>query len=164
MLCEYQQDIQKSKHRLGFGEWRTETPGDLTCGPDGESASLLPSWSLFWFVFYLFRAAPVAYGSFQARGRVGAVAAGLHRSRSRSHSRSELSLKHTPRSRGWHLIQKCPLQAWPPQIPQLPLFTSLHFANLFRLYSSWSCWWALMEVRNEFSLGQISRIQDLRIG
>ena len=30
--------------------------------------------------FFLFRAAPVAYGSSQARGRIGGVAAGLHHS------------------------------------------------------------------------------------
>ena len=34
----------------------------------------------FLFLFYLFRAAPVAYGSSQARGRTGAAAASLHHS------------------------------------------------------------------------------------
>ena len=31
----------------------------------------------FYFIFLLFRAAPVAYGGFQARGPIGATAAGL---------------------------------------------------------------------------------------
>ena len=39
---------------------------------------------LFILVFWLFRAAPAAYGSAQARGRIGAVAAGLYHSNTRS--------------------------------------------------------------------------------
>ena len=42
---------------------------------------------------FLFRAAPVTYGGSQARGPVGAVAAGLHP----SHTGSELNLPPTPR-------------------------------------------------------------------
>ena len=34
----------------------------------------------FFFFFLLFRAAPKAYGSFQARGQIGAAAAGLYHS------------------------------------------------------------------------------------
>ena len=34
----------------------------------------------FFFFFLLFRAAPEAYGSSQARGLIGAIAAGLHHS------------------------------------------------------------------------------------
>ena len=45
------------------------------------------------FVFFL-RAAPWAYGSSQTRGRIGAVAAGLHHSHSKA--RSELRLRPTP--------------------------------------------------------------------
>ena len=37
------------------------------------------SWSTFFF--FLFRAAPVAYGSFQVRGPIRAAAAGLHHRR-----------------------------------------------------------------------------------
>ena len=37
-------------------------------------------YDLFVFVFCLFRAAPATYGGFQARGLIGAVAAGLHHS------------------------------------------------------------------------------------
>ena len=44
------------------------------------------SWTMFYFFFVFFfafsRAAPVAYGGSQARGPIGAVAAGLHLSHS----------------------------------------------------------------------------------
>ena len=50
---------------------------------------------LFIFVFLLFLwAAPSAYGGSQARGRIGAAAAGLHHSH--SHTRSKPSLQPTP--------------------------------------------------------------------
>ena len=39
------------------------------------------------FLFCLFRAAPAAYGGSQARGRIGAVAAGLHHSQSNTGSK-----------------------------------------------------------------------------
>ena len=49
---------------------------------------------------HLFRATPLAYGSFQARGLIGAVAAGLHHSHrnsgSESHLRPTLQLTATP--------------------------------------------------------------------
>ena len=44
--------------------------------------------------FLLFRALPVAYGSSQARGRIGAVAVSLHHSH--SNARSEPRLQPTP--------------------------------------------------------------------
>ena len=34
------------------------------------------------YLFGLFRAAPAAYGSFQAKGQIGAIAASLHHSHS----------------------------------------------------------------------------------
>ena len=49
---------------------------------------------LFIYFFLLFRSAHSAYGSSQARGPVGAVAAGLHHSH--SNTRSELCLQSTP--------------------------------------------------------------------
>ena len=56
--------------------------------------------SFFFFFFFflcvcvcLFRAAPTAYGGSQARGRIGAVAAGLHHSH--SNTKSELRLPPT---------------------------------------------------------------------
>ena len=42
------------------------------------------------FFFFLFRAVPAAYGGSQARGQIGAVATGLHRSH--SNVESELCL------------------------------------------------------------------------
>ena len=45
-------------------------------------------------IFYSFRAAPVAYGSSQARGRIRATAAGL--CHSHSHAGSEPCLRPTP--------------------------------------------------------------------
>ena len=49
--------------------------------------------SFFLFFALLFRAAPEAYGGSQARGPVGAIAAGLHHSH--SHARSEPHLPPT---------------------------------------------------------------------
>ena len=49
---------------------------------------------LFIFVFCLFRAAPAAYGGSQARGLIGAVAAG--HSHSHSNAGSEPRLQPTP--------------------------------------------------------------------
>ena len=49
----------------------------------------------FFFFFCLFlMAVPVVYGGFQARGPIGAVAAGLHHSH--SHAGSEACLQATP--------------------------------------------------------------------
>ena len=55
---------------------------------------------LFFFPFFfcccccLFRAAPVAYGGSQARGQIGAIAAGLHHSH--SNAGSQPCLRPTP--------------------------------------------------------------------
>ena len=66
----------------------------------------------FFFFFCLFRAAPTAYGSSRARGRIRAVAAGLHHSH--SNMGSELHLgpisqltavldpQPTERGHGWN--------------------------------------------------------------
>ena len=48
----------------------------------------------FFFFFLLFRATPEAYGGSQARGPVGATAAGLHHSH--SNTRSKLHIQTTP--------------------------------------------------------------------
>ena len=48
----------------------------------------------FFFFFGLFRAAPMVYGGSQARGLVGAVAAGLHHND--SDTGSKLQLRPTP--------------------------------------------------------------------
>ena len=49
--------------------------------------------TVIFFLFFLLRAAPVAYASFQVRGRIGAAAAGL--CHSQSNARSELCLQPT---------------------------------------------------------------------
>ena len=56
----------------------------------------IDSLFLFFFLvlFFFLRAAPVAYGGFQARGRMGATAASLHHSH--SDSGSEPHLRPTP--------------------------------------------------------------------
>ena len=78
----------------------------------GEKISL----SFFSFLFYIFiiylfiyfclfafsRAALVAYGGAQARGRIGAVAAGLHQSH--SNAGSEPHLQPTPSSRQHRIL------------------------------------------------------------
>ena len=48
----------------------------------------------FYFIFLLFRAAPLPYGRSQARGQIGATAASLRHSH--SHSESEPRLPPTP--------------------------------------------------------------------
>ena len=50
------------------------------------------------FIFVFFRAAPVAYRTSQARGPIGAVAAGLRHSH--SHATSELRLRPTQQLMG----------------------------------------------------------------
>ena len=50
--------------------------------PKNKSALAPFQISSFCFVFSLFRAVPVAHGSFQVRGQFGAVAAGLYHSHS----------------------------------------------------------------------------------
>ena len=49
---------------------------------------------IYLFIYWLFRATATAYGGSQARGQVGAVAAGLHHSH--SHTGSKLCLPSTP--------------------------------------------------------------------
>ena len=46
----------------------------------------------FFFFFWLFRAALAAYGSFQAKGQIGAPAASLHYSHSNAKSEPRLRL------------------------------------------------------------------------
>ena len=53
-------------------------------GSMGCAVPFFFSLFVFVFVFFLFRATPAAYGSSQARGRIGAVAVGLHHSNVRS--------------------------------------------------------------------------------
>ena len=67
---------------------------------------------MLYFFFLLFMAAPAAYGSFQARGQIGAVAASLRHSHSTTRSKlllpptpqltATLDLKPTEQSQGWN--------------------------------------------------------------
>ena len=59
---------------------------------DGEKEPCGEGWYLFLclFLFLLFRAAPAAYGSSQARGPVRATAAGLYHSHSNARSEPRL--------------------------------------------------------------------------
>ena len=53
----------------------------------------------FFFLFFFFvfsRASPIAFGGSQARGLIGAVVSGLHRSYSIQHRRIQLCLQPTP--------------------------------------------------------------------
>ena len=67
------------------------------CGQGGYRQELLPRLlALFFLVFFFlhFKASPAAYGNSQARGPIGAVAAGLYHSH--SNARSEpLSVTYT---------------------------------------------------------------------
>ena len=59
-----------------------------------REAAECQSWGPISFFFWLFRASPAAYGSSQARGLIGAVAAS--HSHSHSNARSELHLRPAP--------------------------------------------------------------------
>ena len=67
-------------------------------GQELSFLSLFLSFFLSFFLslslFYLFRAVTAAYGGSQARGGIGAVAAGLHHSQ--SNTRFRLHLRPTP--------------------------------------------------------------------
>ena len=68
----------------------------LSSASDMSQSHGPPSKSVFFFFFFcLFRAAPMAHGGSQTRGRIRATVAGLHHSHSKA--RSQLSLQPTPR-------------------------------------------------------------------
>ena len=60
-----------------------------------QATEKLPGVFLFLFLFLLFRATPTGYGSSQAKGTVGAAAAGLHHSHSNGRPKL-LHLRPTP--------------------------------------------------------------------
>ena len=62
----------------------------LACRKFPDPANLFQT-----FFFYLFRATPTAYWSFQARSQIGAIAAGLHHSHSHSSIGSKPHLRPT---------------------------------------------------------------------
>ena len=59
---------------------------------------------LFVCVFCLFRAAPAAHGSSQARGRIGAIAASLHHSHRDARSQPRVQPRHHRSRQCWVLI------------------------------------------------------------
>ena len=60
----------------------------------GLTISGISGFFFFFGLFAISRAAPMAYGGSQARGRIGATAAGLHQSH--SNTGSESCLQTTP--------------------------------------------------------------------
>ena len=72
-----------------------QTLGFLQSRP-GQNQGLGQKLYLTEFFVCLFRATPTAYGGFQARGRIRAVAAGLRHSHSNSGSDLHLWLHHSP--------------------------------------------------------------------
>ena len=62
-----------------------------------KSGTMDENFSIFFLSFCLLRATPTAYGGSQARGLIGAVAAGL--GQSHSNLGSELHLRPTPQLR-----------------------------------------------------------------
>ena len=75
----------------------------ISCCPDSQTTLIFQRWwnsvcevtFFLFFFFLLFRAAPMAYGGSQARGRIGATAAGLHHSH--GNTWSELHLWPRPK-------------------------------------------------------------------
>ena len=65
----------------------------VICNHDRNTRVKIDGTFLFFFFFFL-KAAPAAYGDPQARGQIGAAAAGLHRSH--SNVGSEPHLRPTP--------------------------------------------------------------------
>ena len=75
--------------------WAPTVKREPTAGSDWtRSLVLLTSIVYLFLCLCLFRATPTAYGGSQARGPIGAVAAGLHHSQ--SNARSEPCLPPTP--------------------------------------------------------------------
>ena len=94
-LCIYAMDFKNPNAKLDF------YPINIHLLVSSQQVSLLEylvSSFIFFFFFFclcaISRTAPLAYGGSQARGRIGAVDAGLHQSH--SHSGSELHLLPTP--------------------------------------------------------------------
>ena len=68
------------------------------CGARGLAPPTQPILLFFKFIFiifFIFRATPAAYGGFQARGLIKAVAASLHHSHSNTRSKSHLQPTHS---------------------------------------------------------------------
>ena len=77
-------------HVLRGRGWKVETKGNRRDRPDRGPVKFSIFKSLDTIFFGLFGAARTAYGSSQARGRLGAVTAGLYHSHSNSGSKPHL--------------------------------------------------------------------------
>ena len=67
---------------------------------------------MFFLPFCLFRAAPVAYGGSQARGPVGAAAAGLHHSHSNAGSLTHGARLGIEPATSWFLVRFVSTAPW----------------------------------------------------
>ena len=67
-----------------------------TAETPGERFGFFSNFYLFLLFFLLFRAASAAYGSSQARGPIGAAAAGLYQSHSNAGSKPRQWVKDPP--------------------------------------------------------------------
>ena len=85
----------------------------LKCGPyfpkytvkrDQRKSNFLFYFILFFCLFAISRAAPVAYGGSQARGLIGAVAAGLHHSHSNAGSLTHWARPEIESATSWFLV------------------------------------------------------------
>ena len=79
---------QACPHAVGVGKKKNNN------NKDAFRSLSLSLFFFFFFFFGIFRALSIAYGGSQARGQIGTVATGLHRSH--SNARSELPLWPTP--------------------------------------------------------------------
>ena len=69
---------------------RVSVPKVILMGMQLNLEEEIDIYRVFCFCFCLFRAAPEVYGGSQARGGIGAIAAGLHRSHSNARSKPRL--------------------------------------------------------------------------
>ena len=86
VLCEYIYIVGKSNNTDSF-------PPDFSLSSSQKNLDFFSFF--FFFSFWLFRTTHMAYGSSQAKGRIGATAAGLHHSHSNLGSQLHLQPTHS---------------------------------------------------------------------
>ena len=96
-LFPYLPSYKSFSHHGAARWWRAECGSRKVSLPHLDKQQVLSSPHLFFFFFLLFRAIPEAYVGSQARGLIGATAAGLHHSH--SNAGSEPLLQPTPQLR-----------------------------------------------------------------